>query len=177
VTSPTPEQLELLHRLASLYEVSRWGNDADGKAYTRTPEELLELLRGEGVRVDGFDGLDEALQKRLLRDWHRRIVTYGPATRYATWLRLPASDLAAGYECLLREESGVEHRWRQVRTWQETSTGPVIGGVEYFAVPLSLPGSLPVGSHQIEVVVGDDTLTGTIEILPPEPQQVKEEPA
>jgi 4-alpha-glucanotransferase len=159
-----------LKELARLLGVETAYQDVFGQQQEAASESLFQVLRILGAPLQRVADAPDALRERRKAMGSRRLepVTLAWDGRAdGITLRLPERQATAPLRCHLRLEEGEERTWdvdpRQLAVTESTRRE----GVSYTARSLTLPLSLPLGYHRLQVEAGGQTLQTLLLSAPP----------
>ncbi|HZT81426.1 MAG TPA: 4-alpha-glucanotransferase, partial [Gemmataceae bacterium] len=146
-----------LTELARAYGVETVYRDALGEERHASPETLVRILQVLGAPIQGPDDADAALRDLGEQTWRRPVepvhVTWdGRPSQVA--LRLPAWQMTGRVSFTLEDEVGERRTGTADLATLPRSESATVGGVEYVACRLPLPGPLPVGRHRLTLQAG-----------------------
>jgi 4-alpha-glucanotransferase len=132
--------------------------------YFRKKHEVSEdvvktILSAMGVDTGSLNGLNLAIQKRLLDFWTRalpEVQVVGCNSTAPAWTNLPESALKGVLRVSFHWESGSEVAYTHAPSALEGLGSFTHKGKRYRRLRIPLPADTPLGYHRMEVHVGDE---------------------
>ncbi len=158
-----------LRQLARLFGVQCSYTDVFGRRHTASADSLMATLRALGAPVSDWSDLQRALREKRLADADTRIAPCVVAWqgRATIPIRLPAHEMKGLSRCSWRLESGPSGAETfdlgRLPTVQEIE----LEGVQYLVKRLRLGSRLPLGYHQFELELSDQTHPFLVIAAPP----------
>jgi len=147
-------QLSPLHELASLCGVQTEYVDVFRRKQVASAETLLTVLRAYGAAVTTLRSVPEALADARRQQWQRvcePVLVAWNGVLGAIALQLPARDCSGFMRYRVRLESGaVRRRTCRIERLPTVRTA-TIDGTRFVAKRLRVPGTLPIGYHQLSL--------------------------
>jgi 4-alpha-glucanotransferase len=153
---PSQTYSEALDRAARLWGIEPEYGDTWGKLHVTTPEIEKAILAALGVDSETKEGLERAVEERLLGEWDRvlpPVCVVGENRRARGFtLHVPEAFADADAAIEIRWEDGTIHR-RQVRLSGLANSGRAeLCGRRYVRKQVPIPPG-PLGYHDVEVTV------------------------
>jgi 4-alpha-glucanotransferase len=154
----SPTYNEALDRAAEIWGIQPDYWDIWGKHHTTPPETKRAILESLGTPADSTDKLDAAVEERARREWSRLVP---PSLVISENLRprefpanLPAALAELAARVTVTPETG-NAEVRQVALGELAPAGTAeFDGTQYVRKQIPLPDDLPLGYHDVELVVG-----------------------
>jgi len=151
--SPAASHEEALARAAELWGILPEYQDVLGERHPTSPETQRALLAALGVPADDREGLEQAIQRRLLEEWSRptppAVVALAGARQIP--VNLPAEYRQGRLSLTIRREDG----WKQQRRVSIAELAELgraeLCGRTYIRFAAPLPEGLPLGYHQLRL--------------------------
>ena len=155
--APVPPSPATLERAADLWGILPEYEDVLGVRHPTSPETQKALLAALGVPVHDENALQRAIQARLLEQWDSLLppvlVTLRGASEFPIHL---AAEQATGWLVIAIEREDGWHQQQRVpvATLRETARIEICGRT-FLRLAAPLPGDLPLGYHELRVVLRD----------------------
>ena len=140
----------------------QWGIESEfwdtwGRRHATPPEIERAILAALGVCADTKEGLDQAAEGRLIREWERLLppvfVCGESAWSKGFPLSVPAPLADAEAALNIRWEGGGVER-RKLRLAELATSGRAeLGGSSYVRKQVPLPAAAPLGYHDVEISI------------------------
>jgi 4-alpha-glucanotransferase len=160
---------QLLERAASACGVGSGFWDIWGRHHVTTVEAKQAILRAQGLEAGSAEELERSLAERTLREWRRLtppVVLADESDRIEFPIQIPADMLGETAHVTVRREDGVVSEHEIPLTGLLQTASIEMEGQTRVRVSASLPVSLPLGYHEIEIRLGGQNATTRYIVTP-----------
>jgi 4-alpha-glucanotransferase len=149
---------EALDRAAVTWGIQPGYWDIWGRQHVTRPETKRAILESLGIRVDTKEALDGALEQRFREEWSRLVppcLVIGQNGRPREFpAQLPAELAELEARVVLKLEDGAAQTYHVALREFPVTGEAEFDGRRYVRKAVSLPETLPLGYHDVEILVG-----------------------
>ncbi len=168
--TPSPTYNEALDRAAETWGIQPGYWDIWGKQHVTPPETKQAILQSLGIQTASKEQLDAAVNERSRREWSRLVP---PSLVISESLRprefaanLPLDLAALEARVTLKPETGATEIHHVALGEIPVSSSAEFNGAQYVRKRIPLPEHLPLGYHDVEILVGGASASMRLIIAP-----------